>query len=70
MRRSYRIGCNAGLTNRRRFVHADTLHSSIDGREEGVSERLDLHLLETVLPQSRVGGDTVLAEVDEDVPVR
>lgn len=30
--------------------------------------RLDLDLLETVLPEGGVGGDTVLAEVNQDVP--
>lgn len=29
---------------------------------------LDLHLLKTVLPEGGVGGDTVLAEVNQDVP--
>lgn len=30
---------------------------------------LDLHLLETVSPESGVGGDTVLTVVNEDPPV-
>lgn len=30
---------------------------------------LDLHLLEAVLPERREGGDAVIAEVDENVPV-
>lgn len=32
------------------------------------AEHLNLHLLETVLPESGVGGDTVLTEVNQDVP--
>ena len=30
---------------------------------------LDLHLLETVLPEGSIGGDTVVTEVNENVPV-
>lgn len=30
---------------------------------------LDLHLLEAVLPERREGGDAVLTEIDENVPV-
>lgn len=30
---------------------------------------LNLDLRETVLPESGVGGDTVLAEVNQDVPI-
>jgi hypothetical protein len=31
---------------------------------------LDLHLLETVLPESEVGGDTVLTVVENSKPVQ
>jgi hypothetical protein len=32
------------------------------------AQHLNLHLRETVLPESGVGGDTVLTEIDQDVP--
>jgi hypothetical protein len=32
------------------------------------AEHLNLHFLETVLPESGVGGDTVITEVNQDVP--
>jgi hypothetical protein len=32
-------------------------------------ERLDLHLAETVLPDSDIGGDTVLTVVEEGDPI-
>jgi hypothetical protein len=32
------------------------------------SKFLDLHLLEAVLPDGGVGGDTILTEVNQDVP--
>lgn len=35
-----------------------------------LASRLHLGLLETVLPQADVGGDTVLAVVEEDNPVK
>ena len=43
------------------------MSSAFYGRLVGI-RRLDLDLAEAVLPDGGEGGDTVLAEVDQDVP--
>jgi hypothetical protein len=45
------------------------MSSTFCGRPLGL-RRLDLDLAETVLPDGSEGGDTVLAEVNQDVPKR
>lgn len=59
-----RNGCRE-LAFRNFFISSGQVQFIIASKDQ---KRLDLHLVETVLPDSGEGGDTIIAEVDQDVP--
>ena len=59
-----RRGCR-GLAFRNFFISSGQVQCIIASKDQ---KRLDLDLVETVLPDDGEGGDTILTEVDQDMP--
>lgn len=57
-------GCR-GLAFRNFFISSGQVQCIIASKDQ---KRLDLHRVQTVLPDNGEGGDTILTEVDQDVP--